>query len=87
MIAYAAICIYAACAGTRVLAPLVLTGFVSWAIVVDDTFWATVGRAALDAWQAGAVTATTHITGRVRVRPARVGLAGIIGHDWLNSCI
>ena len=87
MITYAAICIYAACAGTRVLASLVLTGFICWAIVVDDTFWATVGRAALDAWQAGAVTAATHITRRVRVRPAWVGLAGIISHDRLNSCI
>jgi len=86
MITYAAISIYAACAGTRILASLVLTGFICWAIVVDDTFWATVGRAALDAWQAGAVTAATHITGRVGVRPAWVGLAGIISHDRLNSC-
>ena len=87
MITDAAISIYAACAGTRVLTSLILTGFICWAVVVDDTFWATVGRAALDAWQAGAVTATTHITGRVRVRPAWVGLAGIISQDRLNSCI
>jgi hypothetical protein len=87
MITYAAISIYATCARTGILASLVLTGFVCWAIVVDDTFWATVGRAALDTWQAGAVTAATHITWWVRVRPAWVGLARIISHDRLNSCI
>ena len=64
MIAHAAISVDTAGAGARVLAPLVLTGLVRGAVVVDDAFWAAVGRGALDAWEARAVAAAAHIAGR-----------------------
>ncbi len=83
MIPHAAIGIDAAGTGTGVLAPLVLTSLVRRAIVVDDTFWTTVGRHALDPGQTGAVAAVPNRSWRVGVRPTGVGLAWVLCHDRL----
>ena len=85
MVAHTAIGIDAAGAGAGILAPLVLTRPVRGTVVVDNTLRATVGRGALHARQAGAVTAVAHNPGRVGVRPTGVGVAGVIRNYRLDS--
>ena len=65
-------------AGTGVLTLSVDTGFVLRTLRVDDTLWTTVGRSSYHLRQAGALTRTPHIPGRVGVWPTRVGLAGVL---------
>jgi len=85
MVAHAAIRIDAACSWTGVNTVLVQAGLVSGTVVIDDTFWPTIGRAAKDARQAGAVAAAiASVPGRVGVGPTGVGLTRIIGDHWFN---
>ena len=74
---------------TRILALAVDTGQVGRTFRVDDALRPAVGRRANHVWKAGAVTAGAVFPGRVGVRAAGVGDAGVLlnhGQDgWKHA--
>jgi hypothetical protein len=87
VIAHATIGIDATGAGTGVHTVLIEAGPVGGTVVVDDTLWPTVGRAALHAGQAGAVAAAVaRVARRIGIWTTGVRLTRIISYYRLNGC-